>query len=609
MGADTVNGHHAAYRDLVESSSDGILILDAEGVVRYANGAAGVFLGRAESELLGRPPGIHFAAGRPEDLRVTRPGGEPGYAEIRVTEAQWGEQPARIVTLHDITERRRAEERVGYLARLFEENPNPALRVSPGGAVLCANPAGETLLAAWGTQVGGRLPEEVRRAIGESAVGKAGCLLDVEAGGRAFSFVVSPRPVGGDLNLYGQDMTERRRLEEQLRQAQKLDAIGRLAGGMAHDFNNILTIIGGYADFLLHAMSPDDPDRSHVEQIRKAATRGGALTRPLLTFGRRQDLQPRAIRIGRVVADLEPMLRRLIGEDIELVVAATLETGPVVADPGQIRQVLLNLAANARDAMPRGGRLVIETADVMLDAAYARGHADVKPGPYVRLAVSDTGCGMSRETSARLFEPFFTTKQPGQGTGFGLSIVYGIVKQSGGHIAVYSEPGQGTTFKIHLPRTARRVEESAVLPAVVPGRGSESILLVEDEQEIRDLLVRTLEGNGYRVVAEPDGMKALARIEAEGLRADLLITDVVLPRMGGRELAGRLTRAHPALKVLFMSGYTDTALAQHGILEVNAPLLMKPFALDDMLQKVRSVLDTNGCWHPSEGPAASVNPA
>jgi signal transduction histidine kinase/CheY-like chemotaxis protein len=584
---------HPAYRDLVESSADGILVLDAEGVVRYANGAAGGFLGCAGSDLVGHPPDLRLPGDRPQELRVRRPDGQPGIAEIRVTEGYWGEAPIRLVTLHDVTDRRRAEEQTAYLARLFTENPNPALRVSTAGAVLCANPAGESLLSGWGIQVGDRLPEAVRRTIeAAAAAGPGGPPVDVEAGGRTYSLVVSPRPAGGDLNLYGQDMTARRRLEEQLRQVSKLDAIGRLAVGMAHDFNNILTVIGGYADLLAGQMARGTAGCQHAEQVRKAVVRAGALTRQLLAFGRRQEHQPRAVRLDRVVADIGGMLRRLIGEDVELVTALAPDTGTVVVDPGLIRQVLLNLAANARDAMPQGGRLVIKTANVSLDAAYAGSHADVRPGPHVMLVVSDSGCGMSRETLARLFEPFFTTKGPGRGTGLGLSIVYGIVRQSGGHIVVHSEPGRGTAFTVYLPRTERCADESSVLPAVEPRRGSETILLVEDEREIRDLLARTLQDHGYRVVAAADAREALDRIREAGVVADLLITDVVLPHMGGRELAERLRGDRPGLKVLFMSGYTDEAIARHGVPAPGMPLLTKPFALGDLLQTVRNLLDS-----------------
>jgi PAS domain S-box-containing protein len=389
------------------------------------------------------------------------------------------------------------------------------------------------------------------------------------------------------------DITERKRLEEQLQQSQKMEAIGRLAGGIAHDFNNLLTAIMGYSELFAYELDPKDPRQRFVQEIHKTAQRAASLTRQLLAFSRKQVLQPRVLDLNAALASIEKMLRRVIGEDIDLVTRLSPDLGSVKVDPGQIEQVIMNLSVNARDAMPRGGKLTIETANVDLDDDYARRHVGVTPGAYVMLAVSDTGSGMDPETQSRIFEPFFTTKSHGAGTGLGLSTVYGIVKQSGGHIWLYSEPGRGTTFKIYFPRVEEEAETEQPTPVIPqPTGGSETILLVEDEEVVRDVAHRILLRYGYNVLVAEHGEEALHICETHDGAIHLMITDVVLPQMSGRELADRVTGLRPEMKVLYVSGYTDNAIVHHGVLEPGTAFLGKPFTPDTLAVKVREVLDS-----------------
>ena len=409
-----------------------------------------------------------------------------------------------------------------------------------------------------------------------------------------FTNLLDDPSVGAIVNNY-RDVTDRRNLEEQVILSQKMEAIGRLAGGVAHDFNNILTAIGGYTDLLLADLAPEDPRRRDVEEIHLAADRAAGLTQQLLAFSRRQVLQPKVVDLNALVTDIEKMLRRLIGEDILFATVLHPRLGNVRADPGQIEQVIVNLAVNARDAMPDGGRLTIETRNVELDESYATEHPTVKPGRYVLLAVTDTGVGMDEETKARIFEPFFTTKVRGKGTGLGLATVYGIVRQTGGHIWAYSEPGKGTAMRVYLPQVdapADPVRRSTVDPPESL-RGSETILLVEDEAPVRAVTRQLLERNGYTVLEAPDGPAALALLDGgtRGAAVDLLLTDVIMPGMSGRELADQLVARQPRLRVLFMSGYTDDAVVRHGMLEPGLAYLEKPFRPPALLRKVREVLD------------------
>jgi signal transduction histidine kinase len=399
---------------------------------------------------------------------------------------------------------------------------------------------------------------------------------------------------------YARDITERKRteeeklsLQEQLRQSQKMEAIGQLAGGVAHDFNNLLTVIKGYTQLSLLDLKENNPLRGNLQEIEKATQQATDLTRQLLTFSRRQVLDFKVLDLNTLLKGLEKMLRRIIGEDIELVTHLEENLGRVKIDPSQIEQVIFNLAVNARDAMPSGGKLTVETANVELDEGYAYTHVGVTPGRYVGLSVSDTGVGMSQEEKEKAFEPFFTTKGKGKGAGLGLSIVYGIVKQSNGNIWVYSEPGRGTTFKINLPRTEEELDtfRKRAETDFFPG-GSETVLLVEDDELVRDLANRLLKQLGYKVLVAVNGEDALhvAR-EHDGEKIHLLLADIVMPQMGGKELAIKLKILRPDVKVLYTSGYADNAIAHHGFLDPAIHFLQKPFSLKTLSQKVREVLD------------------
>lgn len=389
-----------------------------------------------------------------------------------------------------------------------------------------------------------------------------------------------------------EDITERMEMQEQLRQAQKMEAIGQLAGGVAHDFNNLLTIINGYSELLLERFRPDDPSRIPLEEVRNAGERAAALTRQLLAFSRKQILSPEILNLNDLVANAEKMLRRLIGEDIELVVRKAPDLYAARVDPGQIEQTLLNLAVNARDAMPQGGQLTIETANVALDESQAALRREIKPGLYVMLTMTDTGCGMDSATQARIFEPFFTTKEVGKGTGLGLATVYGIVKQSGGYIYVASAPGRGTTFTIYLPRVANAIDALKPAASAPQGlNGNERVLLVEDDENVRATTKYALLAHGYSVLEASSGADALRILEQTRDAIHLVITDVVMPGMSGPALAAQAAGIRPQTQFLFVSGYTDDAVVRSGVLSASMSFLQKPFAPGVLLRKVREVLE------------------
>ena len=428
------------------------------------------------------------------------------------------------------------------------------------------------------------------------AIRKDGSRVPIEVSSRLIYENGVPVAVQGS----ARDITERKRAEEalrasqlQLQQSQKLEAIGQLAGGVAHDFNNMLTAIMGYTDLSLRRVGLENPIRRNLEETKKAAERAASLVRQLLAFSRKQILEPKVLDLNDVVKDMHKMLTRLIGENIKLATRLETDLGRVKADPCQVEQIIVNLVVNARDAMPRGGRVTIETANILLDAQTAAKHVAVNPGEYVMLTVSDTGSGMDQETQARIFEPFFTTKEVGKGTGLGLSTVYGIVKQSGGNIWVYSEPGFGTVFKVYLPRiddaTANSIamqEQELNLP-----RGTETILLVEDEDVVRGLTRKILMQAGYNVLDARGGDEAIRLCATHAGPIDLLLTDVVMPEVSGKEVADRLLELRPTIRVLFMSGYTDEAIVQHGVLDANVKFIQKPFTWIALTKKVREVLN------------------
>jgi PAS domain S-box-containing protein len=397
------------------------------------------------------------------------------------------------------------------------------------------------------------------------------------------------------------DITERKRLEDQLRHSQKMEAVGQLAGGVAHDFNNLLMLIQAHNEHLRDRLAPDDPARKDALGIENAVTRAAALTSQLLAFSRKQVLRPKVLDLNAVLADVAKMLHRLIGENIEVKVVPAASLGRVKADPGQMEQVILNLAVNSRDAMPHGGKLTITTRDVELDENDSRHHEGAPPGKYVMLAVSDTGDGMDTETQAHMFEPFFTTKAPGKGTGLGLATVYGVVKHSDGWIWVNSEPGRGTTFQIYLPRVQEsrdeeiRVKQSDTAPSLATApKGTETVLVVEDQDGIRDIVRESLRRNGYKVLIAVDGNEALQMASAYPDPIHLLVTDLVMPNIGGRELAQRLTPLRPGMKVLFMSGYSEHSALEIEATSQSATVLQKPFSLDALACNVRRVLDEPG---------------
>jgi two-component system, cell cycle sensor histidine kinase and response regulator CckA len=549
--------------------------------------------------------------------RVVRPdGSERIVQEHAVLERDPAGRPLRVVgTVLDITERTHAEEAL----RLSEERYRSLVdgvrdmifALSPIGDITALNPAFEAITGFPTTEWVGRPfealihAEDVPLALelfgrvlrGEARPTNEFRIRTAAGQYRVGEFSVSAQHRQGRLVGIlgiGRDVTERLSLEQQLRQAQKMEAVGRLAGGIAHDFNNILTAITGHADLLLQDLGASDPRREDVEEIRRSGERAASLTRQLLAFSRQQVLQPKVVDLNALVMDMDKLLRRLIGEDIELATVLDPALGRVRADPGQLEQVIANLAVNARDAMPQGGKLTLETRNVDLDQGYAVRHSMVQPGPYALLAVSDTGIGMDAETQSHIFEPFFTTKPRGQGTGLGLATVYGIVKQSGGFIWVYSEPAHGATFKIYVPRVDAPAESAAAAPAAasadVPG-GSETILLAEDEPAVRAVARQGLERRGYTVLVASSGSEALALAQQLGATINLLVTDVVMPGMSGRDLAERLAAQRPGVRVLYISGYTDNAIVRHGILDPGLAYLQKPFHPDALARKVREVLD------------------
>jgi len=617
------------YRDLVENAQDIIYSHDLQGNYTSSNSAgeeitgysleeslklnlqqtiAPEYLEKAREMLARKLAGEDITA---YEMELIAKDGHRVPIEVNTRLVMQDGIPVGVNGIaRDITERKAAEAELRRLAAAVEQTADSIVITDPRGTIEYVNPAFERITGYSRQEALGQNPRILKSRQNDPAIYQdlwktilgggvwTGQLVNRKKDGTEFNERVTISAVhdeaGKIVNFIAvkQDTTAQVKLEEQLRQSQKLEAIGQLAGGVAHDFNNLLTVIGGYSSILLSKLPPDSPYLSSVEEIKKAGDRAGALTRQLLAFSRKQILQPKILDLNAVVTDLGKMVRRLIGEDIDLLTKTSSAVGKVRADPGQLEQVLINLIVNARDAMPTGGKLTIQTSNVTLSRELAHRH-DLQPGAYVMLAVSDNGCGMDAALQARIFDPFFTTKASGKGTGLGLATVYGIVKQSGGNISVYSEPGKGTTFKIYLPRVDQDAEtaEGEAELQVIPS-GSETVLIVEDEDQVRAILKQVLEDQGYQVLAAANGAEALAISENLDLAINLMITDVVMPHMSGRELAERMKELRPDLPVLFMSGYTDDAMVHHGLLDEKLNFIQKPFDSAGVARKVREVLDT-----------------
>jgi PAS domain S-box-containing protein len=626
---------------IVEASPNPIFVKDSEGRFTLINKAVELAYGRPANEILGKKEtelnGHHaeiqiFIQDDAEVIRTRRP---KFIFEEELTNPTTGEArlfqtikvPLKVPgngTVHvlgvatDITERKRTEQTLRETEEryrlLFDSNPLPmwvydrdtlGFLAINDAAVSQYGYSRDEFLSMTIKDI--RALEDVEDLLAnisdERGFNSAGTWKHKRKDGSSIDVEIISHPLtlsGKDAKLVlANDVTERKKAEEalrdtedQLRQAQKLEGVGRLAGGIAHDFNNLLTVINGFSALAMRDLKPEDPLFGNLEEVKKAGDRAASLTRQLLAFSRRQVLQPKILNLDTVVADMEKMLRRIIGENIDLRAVLEPTLGNVNADPGQIEQIILNLVVNARDSMPAGGKLTIETDNVYLDEEYVREHVGAQSGRHVMLAVTDTGHGMDQETIARIFEPFFTTKETGKGTGLGLSTVYGIVKQSGGNIWVYSEVGRGTTFKVYLPR----VDDDAEIcghrdPAARVTIGNETILLVEDEEMLRKLGRQTLKGYGYEILEAANGDEAITLAARHEGTIHLLLTDVIMPGMSGREVATRLLESQRSLKVLFMSGYTDDAIVHQGVLDESANFIQKPFSPDQLACKVRAVLD------------------
>jgi PAS domain S-box-containing protein len=627
---DEVRQSEARFRRLVESNMLGIVFSTLSGKPTDANDAFLNMVGYSRDDLAaGRmlwtemtPPeyrkldekasGELAASGVCETYEkeyIRKDGGRvPILLGLAMLE---GEPQSAVGFVLDISERKRAEESLrqseSQFRALFENALDAVLIANDAGTYVDANPAACNLLGVSYNEVIGRTinsftehddPVDAERTLkqflkdgtlhGELCLKRPdGSMVEVD-----FSATANFIP-GRHLALL-HDVTEHRKLEDQLRQSQKLESVGMLAGGIAHDFNNLLTVITGYSELTLNRLDKADPLARNVEEVMKAADRAASLTRQLLAFSRKQVLQPKVLDLNSVITNIEKMLGRLVGEDMELLTSLGVGLGQVKADPGQIEQVLLNLVVNSRDAMPKGGKITIETANVFLDEAYARRHIAVQTGWYAMLAVTDTGHGIDLETQKHIFEPFFTTKEQGKGTGLGLSTVYGIVKQSGGNIWVYSEVGVGTSFKIYLPMVDEHVtkpDSEAARPESIAG--TETILLAEDEEMVRNLARDSLKMYGYTVLEAANAGEALLICQQHEGPIHLLLTDAVMPRMSGKELADQFVRLRPDTRVLYMSGYTDRAIVHHGILDEDIAFIGKPFTPDALVLKVVEVLRQN----------------
>jgi two-component system cell cycle sensor histidine kinase/response regulator CckA len=640
---DELRAQEEFLRAIVDTSPNAIFVKDSQGRFTLVNAAVETAYGRSAAEIIGKTEsdlnGYHeeiqtFIEDDAQVLRTLRPkyipdeqltnprtGKTRSFQTMKVPLILPGTTKVHILGVAtDISDRKQAEEAMRDSEEryrlLFESNPQSMWVYDRESLAFLA--VNEAAIFHYGYSREEFLSMTIKEIRAEEHLPALFDKLSNETGGvkiagnwkhrRKDGATIDVDIVSHPLLFDGReaklvlvtDITERklaeqalRETEAQLRQSQKLEGIGQLAGGIAHDFNNLLTVINGFTALAMKDLPPEDPTRDNLEEVKKAGDRATALTRQLLAFSRKQVLQPEVLNLDAVVTEMEKMLRRVIGENIDLRAVLEPKLGSVKADPGQIEQIIMNLVVNARDSMPAGGKVTIETDNVYLDEDYAKNHVEAQPGHYVMLAVSDTGTGMDEETQARIFEPFFTTKELGKGTGLGLSTIYGIVKQSGGNIWVYSEVGQGTTFKIYLPRVDEEAQQYK--RAVITGQelhGAETILLVEDEEMVRKLAHQILANRGYLVLEAANGASAVLLCESHHGPIDLLLTDVIMPEMSGRELSERLHLLRPEMQVLFMSGYTDDAIVHHGVLEEGANFIQKPFAPEALAMKVRKVLES-----------------
>jgi PAS domain S-box-containing protein len=634
------------FRSLVQNSSDLVTIVAPDGTILYASDSAERIVGytppamvgtslleyldqgdisRVQGLLLQNGNGRHSVAG-PVEFILRRADGSPVWLEAVGTNLL-NDATIRGIVLNarDVSERKRADralrESEERYRDLFDNASDLVCMAAPDGALLYVNQAWQGGTGYGEDEIGkmklldivhpdsrerySQVLEQVLK--GERLdhvelifVPKAGTPITVEGNLSCTFKDGQPSVIRG---IY-RDITERKRVEEHLRRAERMQAAGKLAGGVAHEVNNMMTGVIGFSEFLLRSLEPDDSRRADVEEVIKAGTRAADVTRQLLAFTRQQFLRPQVVQINTVITEMEKMLRRSLGEDKLLELRLAPDAGPIRADRGQLEQVMINLILNARDAMTGNGRVAIETSNAIWDAGYAQRHdgVEIPLGRYVMLAVSDTGCGMEADVLARIFEPFFTTKPIGQGTGLGLSTVYGIIKQSGGFVWVYSEPGQGSVFKVYLPEaSAAKESEPLGVSVAAPAGGSETILVIEDEEIVRNLACRGLRDHGYTVVEACNGSEALQYIREHPGTVDLAISDVVMPEMGGRELAESLALSDPGLPILFMSGYTGEDVVQRGLLDPGAPFQQKPFTPGTLATKVRAMLDQ----HPRLRPTAA----
>ncbi|MCA1583327.1 MAG: PAS domain S-box protein [Acidobacteria bacterium] len=621
--------NEASFRLLVDSIRDyAIFMLDADGLVATWNAGAERITGYVASEIIGKPLAALYLDesrqngaparsldqarrdGRAEDEAARQRKDGSRYRSNVVISALRHEGTLRgyAVIIRDLTPRQRSE---AFLSSVLDSVVDGIVGMNERGIVESFNTSAERLFGCRAAEVIGRnvnilMPEpyhtEHQGYLGNYLeTGKAkiiGIGREVVArrmDGSTFpiELAVSEFFLDGRRHFTGvvRDITEQRKLRDQLRQSQKMEAIGRLAGGVAHDFNNLLTIISGYAQMLLGRLSMSDSNRPAILAVADASDRAASLTRQLLAFSRQAVLEPRVLDLNVIVTETEKMLRRLIGEDVQLHTILDPRIGKVRVDPGQMSQVLVNLAVNARDAMPRGGSLIIETSLIELDAIYASAHSEAQPGRHVMLAITDTGVGMTSDVKSRIFEPFFTTKAPGKGTGLGLAMVYGIVRQSGGQIEVYSEVGHGTAFKIYLPTMEAWLAAPSEGAVREPeGHGSETVLVVEDEDGVRTMALLALQHYGYTALAASNGEEALRVLRSHAEVIDIMVTDVVMPGMSGTELADEARLLRPSMKVMFVSGYTDDAVVRHGLLHADVAFLQKPYTPVSLARKLRSVL-------------------